>query len=144
MKEERRQKEAEKRKERGKERREERRKERRKEGEGKESGGTLSTRSGPAGNATGVLFKTICPPDFRPELLPAGIRQDEGDFPGLVSVRGELRYIACEAWIEWGARLGVSLTWKQGRPDRRVRCVVVMGGIPRQLALFPNGPPRLY
>ena len=65
-----------------------------------ESEGSRPARSGFAGNATGVLFITICPPGFHPELLPGGIRQDEGGFTGLVLFRGELRYIACEAWIQ--------------------------------------------
>ena len=62
-----------------------------------ESEGSLPTRSGLAGTETGVLFITICPPEFLLELLPGGSGQDEGEFPGLVLFRGELRYITSEA-----------------------------------------------
>ena len=112
-------------------------------------------RSGPAGNATRIPFKTICPPEFRPELLPGSMRQDNGDFPGLVLVRGELRYITYEAG-SWRSQesvpshhlVGPSLRritdQKVGRPDRWVTSVVVVGGIREQLVLFPNGPPCRY
>ena len=109
----------------------------------------------PRGTQIGVPFKTIRPPEFHPELLPGGIRQDEGDFPGLVLVQGELCYITYEAG-SWRSQesvpdhslVGPSLRritdQKVGRPDRWVACAVVLGGIREQLVLFPNGPPRRY
>ena len=111
--------------------------------------------SAPLGTQIGVPFKTIRPPEFHPELLPGGIRQDEGDFPGLVLVQGELCYITYEAgsWrsqelVPGHSLVGPSLRritdQKVGRPDRWVTGVVVVGGIREQLVLFPNGPPCRY